>query len=531
MMRKLSYIAFFGVILVLILGFWLRTMVTKVGVDQVGVRTQNFGVFGEKGVFAQDYDKPGYYRNYWLIDSWTFYDKTVQTLHLHKGGTGTKLAQRSIIRDRHLRGQQSAMEDEDIRVKSKDGYDVSLDITVKFRIKPGQAHKLLQQLGPGDQYKVKVENETKDACRIVFGGMRTEEFYNPEIRATKTIEAAKLLQDKLDERFVEIVGLLVRDVRFDEQYERKIKEKKLADQDIELNRSREQAAEFKGRTNEIKAKTEAMIRVMMQSKEKTLAELKANNDLEIAKITADYQAYATERRAEADLYGKRKEAEGTKAVKQAEAEGARLKSQAMGGPGGKTMVALEAAQNVELKELTVSTLKTEFLDLEAMADLFGTPRAAAGAGASKPLFVLEEEAEDSPKISADRIIRALRVKKGNVDLRQKLGAEVEALKTEYDRIKSEKQQIDQFLALRSEGDLRVSLTDTKRRAQNATDPSLKKVLEANASLLQDQLDQVLKVRVLSETKDADLARIPLRLAAIEAQVLALGEGKEVVEER
>ena len=43
----------------------------------------------------------------------------------------------------------------------------------------------------------------------------------------------------------------------------------------------------------------------------------------------------------------------------------------MQGVGGGTIVALEAAKNIRLGSMTVSTQSTDFLDLDKMADKLG----------------------------------------------------------------------------------------------------------------------------------------------------------------
>ncbi len=60
-------------------------------------------------------------------------------------------------------------------------------------------------------------------------------------------------------------------------------------------------------------------------------------------------------------------------VKEAEAEGERLRNEALAGAGGDIMVALEAAKNLQLKDVTVSTLEVDLLDVNQMAEKLGVP--------------------------------------------------------------------------------------------------------------------------------------------------------------
>ena len=84
-----------------------------------------------------------------------------------------------------------------------------------------------------------------------------EQFYAPAVRRSKTNEAKQLLRTELAESNIELIEILIRDIAFDPSYERKILDKKLADQDVELNKSRALAEEKKGETNRIAAETDA----------------------------------------------------------------------------------------------------------------------------------------------------------------------------------------------------------------------------------------------------------------------------------
>jgi hypothetical protein len=101
--------------------------------------------------------------------------------------------------------------------------------------------------------------------------------------------------------------------------------------------------------------------------------MRAKTDAEIAKIDAEAKKYATEKNADANLKKAQKEAEGQLLVKKAEAEGEKLRNRAMMGVGGSTIVALEAAKNLNLKEVTISTVETDVLDVNAMATKLGVP--------------------------------------------------------------------------------------------------------------------------------------------------------------
>ena len=167
--------------------------------------------------------------------------------------------------------------------------------------------------------------------------------------------------------------MLMRDVQFDPEYESKIRRKKLADQEVEVNKSMAKAAHKRGLTQVVETETTKLVKIITQEKVAELIRMKARNDRAIVKITADYERYATRKKADADLEAAKMDAKGDLLLKQAEAEGERLRNDAMRGVGGSIIVALEAARNLNFADVTISTLNIDLLDLDAMATKLGVP--------------------------------------------------------------------------------------------------------------------------------------------------------------
>jgi len=343
-------------ILILWLGFSYLTKYIPVGM--VGVRTQEYSVpgLGKKGIIAHDFGA-GWHRDFGPIDSWVLFDSTVQTLEMTKDPT------RGSMRGR-----------DDVQVQSADGYAVSVDVTVKYRILKENAYRVYQNTGSGIKYQTIVRNEAQKACIALFGQMKTEGFYNPLKRREKAGEVKQLLSTSLEDNFVDVIDVLIRDVQFDPEYENKIRRKKLADQEVELNKSMAKAAAMQGKTQLIEAETKRLVNIIKKEKDAALVRMQADTDREIAKIRADYERYATEKQADADLVEAQKESEGTLLMKTAEAEGERLRNSAMQGVGGSTIVALEAAKNLNLSDVTISTMNIDLLNLDEIADKLGASR-------------------------------------------------------------------------------------------------------------------------------------------------------------
>lgn len=342
-------------ITLLIVGFWivLHSLTIDIPIGQVGVRIQQYAIFGKQGLVAKDY-KPGWHLNRGPIDKWLIFDSTVQTLEMTREPT---------------LGSEHGVDD--IKVQSADGYAISLDVTIKYQIIKDNAYQLYQQIGAGTKYKIIVRNEAQKACMGAFGQMKTEDFYNPSARRATAADVHIALNEAMNPKGLEVIEVLIRSVAFDPEYENKIRHKKLADQEVELNKSMGKSAEMSGKTQVIEAETKKLVNIVIKEKEAELIRMQAETDLQIASIKADYDRYVKEKEADADLVAAQKKAEGTLKVLQAEAEGERLRNEALQGSGGDILVALEAARNLQIPQVDVSSLNIDFLDIDAMVDKLG----------------------------------------------------------------------------------------------------------------------------------------------------------------
>lgn len=357
-MKMLRYISI--AVIVVLAGGWfaLKYLTVDIPVGLVGVRIQEFG----GGIVEEDYG-PGWHRDLGPVDSWSFFDSTVQTLEMTRDPSHGAVQRR-----------------DDVRVTSSDGSQVSVDVTVKYRIEPGKAHRILANAGASDKYKDFVRNEAETACMKFFGTMSTEDFYDPEIRRDKAERVGEELAKVLEDNFVEIIDVLIRDVVFDPEYEEKIRKKKLADQEVEVNKSLGKAAEKAGHTQVIEAETVRKVRVIDEEQKAEIVSMEAEANLKMAKIQAEADKYSAEKKADADLVQAQKEAAGDLLVREAEAEGEKMRNKAMAGDGGSTIVALEAARNLDLSNITISTLHVDILDLDKMATKLGATETAPAKG-------------------------------------------------------------------------------------------------------------------------------------------------------
>jgi len=355
----------------------IKFFVIKVGVDQVGVRTRIWGV--TRGIVQKDYG-PGWHRAISGIDQWDLYDSTVQTLELAKEPS-------------HM-GHDERKE---AAVRTADDYDVSVDMVVKYQIKKEEAWKLRQNIGVGERYKVIVENETRDIARSIFGKMVERDLYNPEEKRKRAAECKILLTERLVPRHVNVVDVLILEMRFDPQLERKIKNIKLAELDNVLNISKTLAAEQRGITQTIDADTEAIAQKITGDKERSLTVLDAETSKRITEILAEADKYLVQKKAEGDLYKQQRKAGGTLLIKYSQAEGERLRREALAGMGGDIIVAMEAARNINLADVSISSLDLNLLDIDDMATRLGVTDTKGKLRVDSKTFKQIQEMLNQPK--------------------------------------------------------------------------------------------------------------------------------------
>lgn len=372
----MKFLKFLSVLVLLaVIGIFVAAnfLFIKIDLGQTGVRTQQYAFLGDKGVVEEDFG-PGWHRNLPLLDTWNVFDATVQTTEFttdeERKETKKIYSFLSSTSRKYLDASPIGGPGQ-VELKSKDGYTVRLDVTVKYRVSPGEVHKLYQELGSEARYKGIVRDQVQKTIRDVFGTMLTEQFYDPEVRRLKTADAMTQLSTSLDANSIDLIKILIRDIAFDPSYERKILDKKLADQDVELNKSRALAEEKKGETNRIAAETEAKVRVIEQELIAKQLTMKADTDKEIAQLNADARLAAAKLTANADLYKAELEAKGTLLEREASAKGEKLKAAALNTPGGENLVAFELVEQLNLGDIIVSTQTNDFLDVEAVLQKVG----------------------------------------------------------------------------------------------------------------------------------------------------------------
>ena len=281
---------------------------------EVGVLTRKIGIFGKSGVQQETYPPGATYTFPAIITDWNVYNVALQNLEMTSSRTSGDRATK-----------------DDIEFKTHDGNDISVDVTVAWRVDTSKAPYILEHVG-GSTPEVK-ENLVRPACRSivrdVLNTMTSEEFYVSDKRFEKAERARELLATVLAPEGVIIERVIMGEHHFHPEYEKVIHDKKLAEQTGERMVSEGHAAQQEALRN--------------------LETAKGQVNQKIA--TASGQLAQVRLHADADFYSSQREAEAILAERRAHAKGVAKQNQAMSGAGGRTLVKLRVAESLAGKQI------------------------------------------------------------------------------------------------------------------------------------------------------------------------------------
>jgi regulator of protease activity HflC (stomatin/prohibitin superfamily) len=305
----------------LILSFVVAVMLSLAGCvphttgeTEVGVRTRKLAFFGQKGVEDRAYAPGATYFFLPFINDWNVFDTKLQNLDM----TFSPLSG-----DRRTQ--------DDLVFKTVDGNDISLDVIIAYRIDASKAPYILQYVARNDSIlrdKV-VRTVARSKPRDIFGELKTEAFYVAESRETQSNKAKEALQKILGPMGIIVEKVLTNDYRFNPEYTKAIEDKKVADQQVEKNKSAQHAAleEYKRKLEEARG--------------------------EVNKMVADADGQYLKDKIEADVYQEQQQLLAT-AIKTegiAEAKGIQEMNNALSGPGGEVIVKLRIAEALQGKRI------------------------------------------------------------------------------------------------------------------------------------------------------------------------------------
>ncbi|MDF1800299.1 MAG: SPFH domain-containing protein [Planctomycetota bacterium] len=322
-----------------------RVPPTMIGVKQVqwsggGIIEEDFGTGFHLGI-------SGYHK-------WYLLDRRTQFLTFSDDG------------DREGGAMQPAL-----KIITSDNNRVSVDLTVSYRIKPGEANQLVVS-GLRGVYRERVTSTVTDVMRAQLAQLTSEQLYSTVTRLERSKATLPVLREALAELFIEPDVILLRAVRFPPEYEERLQTKQLTYQ-TKLLANAQQAVEAElQETGTSEKEIEAAEKELRGTWDKQLQEVQSENLVQISEIYGDAEKYDRTTRAEADADFETMLAEGGLAIDKAEALRNSLRNQALDTAGGAIYLAKQAAENLDIREVTLNSNDPRVptvLDLGELVDL------------------------------------------------------------------------------------------------------------------------------------------------------------------
>ena len=234
----------------------------------------------------------------------------------------------------------------ELDVKTKDGQNVRIDFTLLYALRSKEVPQLHQQVGSNYEDQI-ILPQIRSETRLAIGAYSAEELYQGKVRDEIQIKIKeKLVSALIKYPAIEINDALIRNFDFSNEFEKAIEQKKLAAQQIEINKNLALAAEENAKTLEANARGEKL-RVIQG----------AQGEAEAKKVNADAERYKLEQEAAGKLAGYK-----------ADAEGKKLQADALG--GGKNVVALKFAEmlppTLKVVAVPVGQSSTSIMDLNGV---------------------------------------------------------------------------------------------------------------------------------------------------------------------
>jgi len=244
---------------------------------------------------------------------------------------------------------------DDLQLKTTDGNDISMDVTVVWQVDPQRAPKLLAEVATStEDVKDKlVRPMARTHVRDVLNELDSESVYNSDKRFEKAEKARAVLTAALAPFGVVVSQVILHEHRFNPEYEHVIHDRKLAEQRAEQLKSEAEAA------------SQESLRNLETARGRVAADIAAaEGRLNQAKLGADAAYFAQQQNAQALL-----------SEKTANAKAIAKRNEALRGTGGRAMVKLKVAEAITGKAIVLipsgqAGAAFNRLDVNKMVDAF-----------------------------------------------------------------------------------------------------------------------------------------------------------------
>ncbi|WP_038058210.1 prohibitin family protein [Thermus amyloliquefaciens] len=176
--------------------------------------------------------------------------------------------------------------DTSIRARSKEGLEIGVDVTVQYRILKDQAPRLHQEVGPG-YLETLIVPQVRSKVRDAVGQYNAAELISTQRTALET-SVIQGLEETLRQYHIELVSVLLREIRIPESVAKVIEEKQTAEQQVQIEINRRKQAEIAAQRRVIEAQGERDAAILRAEGEAKAIELRGRalkNAPEVVQLT------------------------------------------------------------------------------------------------------------------------------------------------------------------------------------------------------------------------------------------------------
>jgi regulator of protease activity HflC (stomatin/prohibitin superfamily) len=353
-MRFLTKVGGLVLVLVVLVVLAFALLIQRIPPAVIGVKQNQL----RGGIAERDFGL-GYHLGIIGVHQWYRLDARVHFVNFSSEQLGTEVSGSNV--------DYSASLD----IRTSDNNTASLDVTVAYKIIPGRAWQLVRD-GFQLAYRDRVQRVIGGLLQEELSKLSPEDFVSSGTRLRRVEETMPRVRAELDKFHVEPISILIRAVRFPQEYEEKLQLKQLTRQKALLAEARQKQELQSQQTEAYEKETEALEKRRRGEWDVQLQERRSQNQVEIAQIQADARIYDQTNRAEAEALAVSAIATGELASAKAEALRSELRNAALASTGGRIFLARQAAENLNFESVTLNSNDPSVptvLDLSALVRL------------------------------------------------------------------------------------------------------------------------------------------------------------------
>lgn len=247
-----------------------------------------------------------------------------------------------------------------LEVRTKENNVLFVDVTVPWKIKDGAAWRIIRE-GFVDSYADKVRSTATGVLLEGIAAMSNTDVQQADQRQKTAAAILPKLNAALEQYHVVAEHVVIRSIRFRDEYEQKLQNKQYFVVQGKLDEANRQESVAVQETDTFEQGIQKQINLKREEWNAKIEGVKTQYEVQIAEIQAQAVTYDRKRRSEADALFATAKAEGDLAEAKAEALGTRLKTSALATPAGRVYSAMQAAERFKLGDIELNSLDPTFL--------------------------------------------------------------------------------------------------------------------------------------------------------------------------